>query len=435
MKRTKTIQKIYTYDYIYEQYNDCHSLIRDISKNDGVMVLVRCELDNIKNFFKICKYFNHKKIILLCKTQNDKENIETPIPVNVINIFITPDDTLFYENNTILKKMNKNELSDKISTFKIFSPIIKVHFMCSWNDDINNLYKYFTPKNSGKWNNIMLTNFDDAQIIIILEKVKSDKIHKLLNCNKKIIYIKTEEETYRKFTLDFMKDCVIESIIRHKDMFYASLYEHFTATTYDDFIDMKIPKKNKLLSVIVSRNMTLDGHKKRVNFIKKLSSRFPNMIDIYGKGWTSEELGNNYKGELGNYHVQSNTGTTKKDGLINYKYSIAIENCIEKNCFTEKFNDPILCWTIPIYYGCNEINNFFPEKSYVKINIDNFDETCNIITNILTESLDFDNTQYESLKYARYLVLNSYNISNLVEKHINNNFDIEKTRKNIIQNF
>ena len=73
-----------------------------------------------------------------------------------------------------------------------------------------------------------------------------------------------------------------------------------------------------------------------------------------------------YKGVFGGF----NTGTadkienlipntTKWDGLENYSYSIAIENESLKNYFSEKFTDCILARTIPIYYGCPNISDFF----------------------------------------------------------------------------
>ena len=102
---------------------------------------------------------------------------------------------------------------------------------------------------------------------------------------------------------------------------------------------------------------------------------------------------------------------TKYEGLQNYKYSICIENCRKENYFTEKFTDAILCWTIPIYYGCSNISNFFPKDSYYEIDItkDNcYEDVINIINKPITEE------NIKSLKIARNLILNKYNIWNII---------------------
>ena len=65
------------------------------------------------------------------------------------------------------------------------------------------------------------------------------------------------------------------------------------------------------------------------------------------------------EGELGFYHNKcNNNNTTKYDGFKNYKYSLCLENSSEKYYFTEKFTDCILSWTIPIYYGCSNIDKY-----------------------------------------------------------------------------
>ena len=49
----------------------------------------------------------------------------------------------------------------------------------------------------------------------------------------------------------------------------------------------------------------------------------------------------------------------KADGLAPYRYSVVIENVRERNYFTEKLIDALLCGTVPIYWGCPNIGDFF----------------------------------------------------------------------------
>ncbi|QGY00289.1 hypothetical protein EI983_03680 [Roseovarius faecimaris] len=55
----------------------------------------------------------------------------------------------------------------------------------------------------------------------------------------------------------------------------------------------------------------------------------------------------------------------KADGLAPYRYSVVIENVTERNYFTEKLVDAILCDTVPIYWGCPNISDFFDTSGMV----------------------------------------------------------------------
>lgn len=72
-------------------------------------------------------------------------------------------------------------------------------------------------------------------------------------------------------------------------------------------------------------------------------------IDFYG-GW--------------NYNTHCNTSPYKLSATKDYKFSIAIENQFTKNWISEKFYDSIITNTIPIYYGCTNIREIYPEDGY-----------------------------------------------------------------------
>ena len=55
----------------------------------------------------------------------------------------------------------------------------------------------------------------------------------------------------------------------------------------------------------------------------------------------------------------------KAEGLAQYRFSVVIENVREKNYFTEKLIDAILCNTIPIYWGCPNIDRFLDTKGMI----------------------------------------------------------------------
>jgi len=108
----------------------------------------------------------------------------------------------------------------------------------------------------------------------------------------------------------------------------------------------------------------------------------------------------------------------KKEGLLPYKYSLGIENGSLPYYFTEKIADPLLCWSMPIYWGCKNIHKFLPEGSYVNIDVDDphvVDKIIEIIKSDLREQ------NIDKIKEARELILERYNIWETVYLSIKHN--------------
>jgi hypothetical protein len=73
-----------------------------------------------------------------------------------------------------------------------------------------------------------------------------------------------------------------------------------------------------------------------------------------------------------NPFISSDSGTvTRVDGKIalfnTFQFSIVIENSKEDNYFSEKLMDCILTKTIPIYYGCPNISEYFDTTGWILI--------------------------------------------------------------------
>ena len=114
-------------------------------------------------------------------------------------------------------------------------------------------------------------------------------------------------------------------------------------------------------------------YEKRCNLADKLLVSDTD-IDIYGEYW--EEDGNKIKG----------TAWNKKIGLLDYRFSLAIENSVGKNYYTEKFWDCILTQTVPVYYGCPNIAEFIPAGSFIQLpDISDPDKCIEHINEVCTE--------------------------------------------------
>jgi hypothetical protein len=87
-------------------------------------------------------------------------------------------------------------------------------------------------------------------------------------------------------------------------------------------------------------------------------------------------------------------------------YHIAIENSKNKNYFTEKIVESFLAKTIPLYWGCPNISDFFNSDGY--ITFDNENELIDIVNTLTPEyyesKKDVINENYEkAMRYAPFV--------------------------------
>jgi hypothetical protein len=169
--------------------------------------------------------------------------------------------------------------------------------------------------------------------------------------------------------------------------------------TYSELTEISLPFKKRELSAIISNNVMTEGHRRRFALINKLKGHFKSHLDWYAKG--------------------ENFIENKWDGLIDYQYSIAIENSQNPNYMTEKLMDCFLAYTMPIYLGAPNIGDFYPDNSYV--NLANYDYlTC---IGIIEEAIasKFAEKNKAAIIEARNLVLNHYQFIPLLIDYIEKN--------------
>ena len=103
--------------------------------------------------------------------------------------------------------------------------------------------------------------------------------------------------------------------------------------------------KTKELSLIASAKKDHPGHKLRHQIVAHLQAQRPE-AEILGRGYQPFDK--------------------KSDGLAPYRYSVVIENVQEPNYFSEKLIDAILCETVPLYWGCPNIADFFAGEGIIQ---------------------------------------------------------------------
>jgi hypothetical protein len=288
--------------------------------------------------------------------------------------------------------------------------MINIIFYCNWGSnpiELLDRYKLMTLDNSGIWNNLKgTTNIDDADVVIFLEGIPKNFNLNILN-KKKIICFPREPLIKKNWeVIPFLSHYTYNNFI------CVVTNPEFINKNYTFLKNLSYKESTKNFSAIISNKKTGLGYELRRKTLISLSKKYPYICDIYGAGWNNE-LGISYKGELGYYHNKNKIAVTKFNGLIDYKYSLCIENCSIKNYFTEKITDALLCWTIPVYYGCTNIQDYFPKDSYYWVDITKpncLDKIIEIVNKPITEK------NIEALKQARDLILNKYNIWSFIEK-------------------
>ncbi len=157
---------------------------------------------------------------------------------------------------------------------------------------------------------------------------------------------------------------------------------------YDELKNMERVPKKKLLSVISSNKALTPLHRKRIEFVKRLKEEFGDEVDLYGRGVNSFE--------------------DTWDVIAPYKYHIVIENSREENYFTEKIMNAYLAESYPIYYGCSNIEDYYPAEAMSKIDIEKPEEAIEIIRKVIAD--DLYDKHYPAIKKAKDLTLDKYNL-------------------------
>lgn len=154
-----------------------------------------------------------------------------------------------------------------------------------------------------------------------------------------------------------------------------------------------VQRKNNILSILSSKNHDI-GHIKRINFIKKLEEKNINLIDIYGQ--QNYHNFNNYKGCV--------IDNSKEKCFELYKYCFQTENNKEYNYATEKIWEAIVCECLCFYWGCPNLEEYLDPKCFVRLNIDNIEESILIIMKAIKE--DWWSQRIEIIRREKAKIIN-----------------------------
>jgi len=293
---------------------------------------------------------------------------------------------------------------------------IKIYFLPAWlNNEKEMAYLFIrqTPGCSGKWGNLEITNnLNKADYHICMGGPRSI----VFPDPKRTIFL-TGEPTVKNGHWECEEhDVCMKFLFNKGQTFFTPLW--LLDATYDELKNMKPPTKTKQMSCVLSYKVKCKGHHIRHDFARNICSKYYDLIDLYGsvvriKGFEDLVVGEKKEPKRCKkipHHI------CKIDTLKDYRYHLAMENCQELNYFTEKIGDAFLMWSYPFYWGCPNIDEFFPKESYSLFNAKNINDAENVINTIKNhqyeKSLDF-------IEEARNLILDKYNVMPLLHQAIN----------------
>lgn len=129
------------------------------------------------------------------------------------------------------------------------------------------------------------------------------------------------------------------------------------------------------------------------------------------------------------WHRSPPTVPSKNPFFINAKFNIATENQDMNHMFTEKLLDCFKTYTVPIYYGCKNIEEYFDPRGIIQFKtIEEFDH----IISTLTPSVYDDMRPYLENNYERARVYWEKSIFQRIEDIIEERLNVAIEQENSI---
>lgn len=159
---------------------------------------------------------------------------------------------------------------------------------------------------------------------------------------------------------------------------------------------IQLYNKTKLMSMIYSWKSWTQGHRLRHQLAGLIEG-----LELFGTG--------------ANKPLKS-----KDEGLADFQYSIVIENTYNPMYFTEKILDCFATGTIPIYWGCPNIGDFFNDKGIISFEkVEDLEEIFKKLEDpeYYNKLLPYVKENYETVQ--QYRVYEDWMYNNVYKKILN----------------
>ncbi len=314
----------------------------------------------------------------------------------------------FYKNNCCYSNLKPSPYFGKLDGIYITKITVKI--LCNWFTSYE-MYKHWNRFTKGNymWNNLQLTADERADYYVILNAPhKADDYY---DPKKTMVYqmepwhfVATWGEWAEPDPAKFM------AVFPHKtslNMCEWQLEQDFLTLQNMDAAAFKV--KGPIVASICSSKYYCPGHKYRIDFIKFVESKGDIAFNVYG-----EQNSFNFTSYVGKLST-----TEKSKGILPYKYYFMCENTAEKNYITEKLWESILCETLCFYWGCPNVEEWVDPRAYVKLDMNDFEGSYQIIKQAISENWYEQRLPY--IKAEKVKVLHTYSFMPTIERVINSN--------------
>ena len=260
-----------------------------------------------------------------------------------------------------------------------------------------------TPGYSGFWDGIQFTedSVEDCDYVVVLNRSLQDVT---LRCPPENVWALIQEPPNEFFKFlhrghpgyarVYMQD---EQLSGPQFILSQPALPWHICRSYDQLLRAPFPTKSREISCITSNAMAFEGHRRRLRFIETIKAWLD--FDLYGRG----------------FHPVAD----KWDALAPYRYTIVIENFRNSYYWSEKIADSLLAGTIPFYYGCTRIHDYFPPEVVVPIDIEHPAVAAATIQKTVASNLWYSSR--DALENSRNLILHRYQIFPFLSEEIKKN--------------
>ncbi len=272
-------------------------------------------------------------------------------------------------------------------------------------------FKRQSPGNEAKWGSCSFTfnplekDYDWLVIIDDIPRVIPKRVEQVSCPKENTILATTEPTSITRYGRAFAKQFNYlitnqdEKVLPHSNAIRSQTGNvWYYGKDYDSIASVTHPNKTKKISTVCSNKQQGHTiHKLRYEFTKIMEERIPE-LKRFGRGFNWIE--------------------TKAEALDDYEFHVAIENHFAPHVWTEKLADAFLGFTVPIYYGCPNVYEYFPKDSLIQIDIHDAEGSIAKIKEIISTEGEYKR-RLDAVKEARRRVIEEYNllamINNIVE--------------------
>lgn len=239
---------------------------------------------------------------------------------------------------------------------------LKIAWVCSWTDPATLLQTHilhYSEDGQGHWSCpkhlsfLQIVPLTEAEYVIVLDDLPANFQRRP---GQKLVYIQREPPVIRSLPdlSQYYAACTLDTVGYHASTPWIK-------KSFHSLLHMDWPVKTKTLVAVCSGKTFTPDHRWRLELLKALCQTDID-IDVYGRGLRPEDFHGHYRG--------STSDNDKSELLKPYRFCLAMENSSEPGYFTEKLVDPLLMFCVPIYSGCPNVSDFFPERSCFLLNKD-----------------------------------------------------------------